>query len=61
MALDDCYPQFVCASVTISDPIVHLDKLFGLPFEVIGPEFDTSPKHEVNIVMLVQCQLLNFG
>jgi len=41
--------QFICASATIFEPELHLKRLFGQPFEVIGEEFDTSPKQDLEI------------
>src|SRR5437764_12709377 len=46
-------PQFLCASATIAEPNSHLAKLTGLPFELIGPESDTSPRHELTIQLMV--------
>lgn len=46
-------PKYICASATISEPTKHLKKLFGLEFTLIGSEFDTSPKHEIEILLLV--------
>jgi len=45
--------QFICASATMANPEDHLNNLFGVPFTLIGEELDTSPKHEVEIVLLV--------
>jgi DEAD/DEAH box helicase domain-containing protein len=42
-------PRYICASATISDPRRHLKKLFGLDFELVGAEMDTSPKHGVDV------------
>jgi DEAD/DEAH box helicase domain-containing protein len=46
-------PQYMCASATISAPKDHLSKLFGLNFTLIGPESDTSPRHQVEIHLVV--------
>jgi len=46
-------PKYICASATISEPSEHLRNLFGLDFTLIGPEFDTSPKHELEIQLVV--------
>ncbi|HHU85217.1 MAG TPA: DEAD/DEAH box helicase, partial [Peptococcaceae bacterium] len=45
--------QFICASATMANPEDHLNNLFGVPFTLIGEDLDTSPKHEVEIVLLV--------
>lgn len=45
-------PQYFCASATISAPENHLTKLLGVNFHLIGSEFDTSPKHRVNIQLV---------
>jgi len=52
MSLVNAKPQFLCASATMASPDKHLLNLFGLPFEIIGSDLDTSPKHEVKIIML---------
>jgi DEAD/DEAH box helicase domain-containing protein len=52
MSLVNSKPQFLCASATMASPDKHLLNLFGLPFEIIGPDLDTSPKYEVKIIML---------
>ncbi len=41
--------RYICASATISQPSQHLLKLFGKEFSLIGQDFDTSPKHELEI------------
>ncbi|HAL61567.1 MAG TPA: hypothetical protein DCP08_04060 [Chloroflexi bacterium] len=46
-------PQYICASATISKPISHLHELFGVEFSLVGEEFDTSPKHRVEIELVV--------
>ena len=51
-ALLGASPRFFCASATVADGRQHLQQLFGVPFELIGPDKDTSPKHEVSIVFL---------
>ena len=35
-------PQFIAASATVAAPQRHLDDLFGVSFELVGPEFDGS-------------------
>ncbi len=45
--------QFIFASATMANPETYLVNLFGVPFTLIGEELDTSPKHEVEIVLLV--------
>jgi DEAD/DEAH box helicase domain-containing protein len=44
--------RYVCASATIREPHQHLVKLFGVPFSLVGPEMDSSPKHPVYIEMV---------
>lgn len=46
-------PQYFCASATISDPHERLKKLFGFDFTVIGPGLDTSPRHLLDIELVV--------
>lgn len=46
-------PQYICASATISKPSSHLRELFGVDFSLVGEEFDTSPKHKVEIELVV--------
>jgi DEAD/DEAH box helicase domain-containing protein len=45
-------PKFVCASATISEPARHLEKLFGIQFDLIGPELDTSPRFETTVKLV---------
>ena len=52
LSLTHSEPRFICASATISDADIHLQKLFGVPFRLIGSEFDTSPKYGVDLVFL---------
>ncbi len=42
-------PRYVCASATIAEPLVHLEKLFGLDFVLVGAELDTSPKYGLDV------------
>lgn len=44
-------PQSICASATIANPEKHLENLFGLEFEVVKKEQDTSPKNRVDIYL----------
>ena len=46
-------PKYICASATISEPNKHLRSLFGLDFTLVGPELDTSPKHKIEIQLVV--------
>jgi len=46
-------PQYIAASATIADPELHLKKLLGLNFKIIGPDLDTSPRQEV-VIKLVE-------
>jgi len=45
-------PQYIAASATIADPELHLKKLLGLNFKIIGPDLDTSPRQEVAIKLV---------
>ena len=45
-------PQFICASATIKDAETHLRKLFGVPFKIIGEEYDTSPTYPIEFYMV---------
>lgn len=45
-------PQYIGASATMANPELHLNKLFGLEFDVIGFEHDTSPKFELDIKLV---------
>jgi DEAD/DEAH box helicase domain-containing protein len=44
--------QYIAASATISSPKEHLQKLTGRDFTVIGPENDSSPRHELEFIMV---------
>ena len=52
LALLNVEPRFICASATITEAEKHLQKLFGVSFQLIGSEHDTSPKHGVDLVFL---------
>lgn len=45
-------PRHICASATIAEPEQHLRRLVGLPFELIGPETDTSPHHTLEVLFV---------
>ncbi len=45
-------PVWIGASATVAQPVEHLSSLFGLPFELIGPEMDTSPRHPLEVVLV---------
>jgi len=45
-------PQYIAASATIADPELHLKKLLGLNFRIIGPETDSSPRQEITIKLV---------
>lgn len=45
-------PQYITASATIADPESHLRNLLNKEFQIIGPELDTSPRHEVLIKLI---------
>lgn len=44
--------RYVCASATIESPEHHVRRLFGVPFEHVGPDFDTSPRHPVTVELV---------
>jgi len=44
--------RFFCASATIREPAQHLEKLFGRPFVVVGPERDSAPRQSVRVEFL---------
>jgi DEAD/DEAH box helicase domain-containing protein len=44
-------PSYICASATIARPHEHLESLFGMDFEVVGPELDSSPHHPLEILL----------
>lgn len=44
--------RFVAASATVADPHAHLNKLFGVPFAIIGDADDTSPRQERTVLMV---------
>lgn len=44
--------QYLCASATISNPEEFLENLTGLNFQIIDQEFETSPKHQIDVVLL---------
>ena len=50
--LSDNLPQYITASATIADPELFHKKLFGLDFEIIDNSFDSSPKNEVDIILV---------
>ncbi|MCL6547680.1 MAG: DEAD/DEAH box helicase [Alicyclobacillus sp.] len=45
--------RYLAASATIQEPGRHLEQLFGMPFALVGPELDSSPKHPVDIDMVI--------
>ncbi|GBD38495.1 ATP-dependent RNA helicase SrmB [bacterium HR37] len=45
-------PQYIAASATISEPELHLKKLLGVEFKIIGSDLDTSPRQEVTIELV---------
>ncbi len=50
MGLLDAHPRFIAASATIARPQEHLQALFGVPFQVVGPEVDTSPRFPLEVL-----------
>lgn len=61
-ALEKCrnFPRFLCASATMANPESHLSNLFGLEFVFIGPDMDTSPKYNVELVFLLPPRIGDF-
>lgn len=49
LALLGATPKYFCASATLADPERHLQRLFGLPFALVGTDLDTSPRHKLRI------------
>jgi DEAD/DEAH box helicase domain-containing protein len=45
-------PGYIAASATIARPIEHLNSLFGIDFELVGPEMDSSPRHALEVVLV---------
>lgn len=42
-------PQYIAASATISDPVNHLRKLFGVDFHLIDQSLDSSPQCKITL------------
>lgn len=42
-------PAYICASATIAHPDEHLAKLIGKSFQVVGPEYDSSPRYPLTV------------
>lgn len=53
-------PQFFAASATIRDPQRHLELLFGLDVDLVGPELDTSPRQRIAIHLAVPPRQADF-
>ena len=45
------HPRYICASATIAQPASICNSLFGLDFELIGPEYDTSPRFPLQVYL----------
>jgi DEAD/DEAH box helicase domain-containing protein len=43
---------YISASATIANPEAHVQKLFGIEFEIIGPETDSSPRNGVELMLV---------
>ena len=52
LALLGVKPRFIGASATIANPEAHLRSLFGQDFSLIGPEYDTSPRHPLTVKLV---------
>ncbi|SFU43774.1 DEAD/DEAH box helicase [Alicyclobacillus macrosporangiidus] len=44
--------RYFCASATMRDPAGHLAALFGTSFVIIGPDFDSSPRFDLEVQMV---------
>jgi DEAD/DEAH box helicase domain-containing protein len=44
--------QYICASATISNPEVHLEKLLGVNCKVLDSRYDTSPKGNLTVKLV---------
>ena len=44
--------QYLCASATVNNPQEFLENLTGLQFQIVDHEFESSPKHLINVVLL---------
>lgn len=42
--------RYLCASATLADPQRHLSSLFGREFDVVGDEYDSSPRQPSDII-----------
>jgi DEAD/DEAH box helicase domain-containing protein len=45
-------PQYITASATVESPDKHLEKLTGLQFEIIDVSFDSSGKHNIDVLLI---------
>ena len=45
-------PQYIAASATIAAPELHLKRLLGVDFKIIGPGLDSSPRQGVTIKLV---------
>lgn len=45
-------PSYICASATIAHPGEHLESLFGIDFDLVGSELDSSPRHPLEVVLV---------
>jgi len=44
--------QYLCASATINNPHDFLLQLTGLDFSIVDQEFESSPKHKIDVMLL---------
>jgi DEAD/DEAH box helicase domain-containing protein len=44
--------QYLCASATVSNPQEFLKSLIGLNFEIVDYEYESSPKHQIDVILL---------
>ncbi len=44
--------QYLCASATVSNPQEFLENLTGLTFHIVDHEYESSPKHQIDVVLL---------
>lgn len=44
--------QYLCASATVNNPQDFLQNLTGLQFQIVDQEFESSPKHQIDVILL---------
>jgi DEAD/DEAH box helicase domain-containing protein len=51
LSLMQVEPRYICASATIARPAQHLQSLIGQPFNLVGPEMDSSPRFPLDVIL----------